>query len=191
MKGLFERFIGWIKRNDNTPSGNNFQIYKWTHKNTFAIGGLQNVGFAPKQDLLIVLSSQGQGIFDCIKGEKVARRHNGLDWWDSFNDETSSIIGFDCLANIEIPTCGLEGPEDNLPKKTSDGWTLTISAPEPDDKPFEKYLVQKIYLVSPKKKEKIFIEKDGPCELRAYGFSETGNSLIVALSCDLTIYSRI
>jgi len=191
MKGFFERFIGWIKKNNkNSPPGSNFQITNWTHKNTFVVGGLHNVGFAPQQDLLIVLSSQGQGIFDCLKGEKVARLHNDLDWWDSFNEETSSIIGFDCLANIEIPTSGFEGAEDNLPKKTSDGWTLTISVPEPDDKPFEKYLVQKIYLVSPNKKEKIFIKKDGPCELRAYGFSETDNSFIVALSCDLTIYSR-
>jgi len=45
----------------------------WTHKNTLAIGGLENVGFATNQDLLTVLSSQGQGIFDCITAEKNAR----------------------------------------------------------------------------------------------------------------------
>jgi hypothetical protein len=51
-------------------------ISTWGHKETFAIGGLHNVGFAPNSDYLIVLSSQGQGIFDCIKGEKIARSPN-------------------------------------------------------------------------------------------------------------------
>jgi len=161
----------------------------WTHKNTFAIGGLENVGFAPRQDYLIVLSSQGQGIFDCVKGEKIARNHNDSDWWKNFNQTTNSIVGFAILENVEITTCGLYGG-DNLIKRTSDGWTLVMSDPEPDDEPFEQYLVQRIYLVSPDKKVKTLVGKDGACELRAFGFSETGNSLIIALSCELTIYSR-
>jgi hypothetical protein len=160
----------------------------WTHKNTFAIGGLDNVGYAPGQDTLIVLSSQGQGIFDCIKGEKIARQHNDSEWWQLFNQATSSILGFDILDSIEIPTSGLYG-KDYLSKATTDGWTL-ISSAESDDKPFEKNLGQRIYLISPDRKEKTFIAKDGPCELRAFGFSDTGRSFIVALSCDLTIYSR-
>lgn len=161
----------------------------WIHKNTFAIGGLENIGYAPKQDYLMVLSSQGQGIFDCLKGEKVARQNNGGEWWKNFDQAKNSIVGFGLLENVEISTCGLFGG-DNLPKSNSDGWTLTITEPQPDDKPFEKNLVQKIYLISPNNNEKTFIAKDGPCELRAFGFSETGNSFVVALSCDLTIYSR-
>ena len=162
----------------------------WTHKNTFAIGGLENIGYANNQDLLIVLSSQGQGIFDCIVGEKIARQSDDSNWWDNFNQETNSIKGFDRLSDFEIQTCGLYGV-DNLSKATLDGWTLIVSEPEPDDKPFEKYLVQKIYLVSPNKQEKKFVGKNGACELRAFGFSETGDSFVIALSCDLTIYSRI
>jgi hypothetical protein len=164
-------------------------MHPWIHKNTFAIGGLENVGYASKQDKLIVLSSQGQGIFDCTQGEKIARKHNGSDWWEDFNEQTNTIAGFDCLQGTTITTHGLYG-EDHLPKTTLDGWTLAISKPEPDDKPFEKYLVQKIYLVSPDKNTQLFITKDGPCEFRAYGFSETNNSFIIASSCDLIIYSR-
>lgn len=200
-QGLFMRFFSWLKKKGNPSTGNvdteivdwddNYQTTTpWIHKTTFAIGGLLNVGYAPNSDLLIVLSSQGEGIFDCIKGEKIAREHNDMDWYDRFNKETNTIIGFDCLANIEIPTYGLEGTDNEMLKETSDGWTLTISEPEPEEKPYDKYLIQKIYLVTPDKKEKIFIEKDGPCELRAYGFSETGNTFIVALSCDLVIYCR-
>jgi len=161
----------------------------WTHKNTFAIGGLENVGYATDQDFLIVLSSQGQGIFNCKTGEKVARQYDDSNWWDKFNESTNSIVGFDFLENVDITTCGLYG-EDNLSKTTQDGWILIISEPEPDDKPFEKYLVKKIYLQSPDKKEKTLVGKDGACELRTFGFSDTGDTFIIALSCDLTIYSR-
>lgn len=110
----------------------------WTHKNTFAIGGLENVGFAQGQDHLMVLSSQGQGIFNCLTGEKVARLHNNDDWWDNFDETTHSIVGFDVLDSIVVPTCGLYG-EDTLVKTTGDGWMLQISASEPDDKPFQQF----------------------------------------------------
>jgi len=50
--------------------------------------------------------------------------------------------------------------------------------------------VQKIYLISPNKKQKIFLSKDGPCEHRAFGFSDSGKTLVIASSCELVIYSR-
>lgn len=161
----------------------------YIHKETFAIGGLHEVGFAPDQDLLIVLSSQGQGIFDCIKGEKIAREHNDMDWWDNYTEETGTVTGFDVLSNVEIPTSGLHS-EDKLPKTTADGWELIVTEPEPNEPPFENFLIQKIYLVSPDKNEKIYVAEDGACELRAFGFSGTGNSFIVATSCDLVIWNR-
>jgi hypothetical protein len=161
----------------------------WVYKQTFAIGGLENIGFAPNQNFLLVLSSQGQGIFDCKKGEKIARESNNGDWWDDFNQNTNSIFGFDVLDKIEISTQGLYG-EDNLPKRTEDGWELLCTDPTPDDEPFEKYLVKSIYLVSPNKEKKLFICKDGPCEFRAFGFSDSGETFVVASSCCLVIYSR-
>jgi hypothetical protein len=161
----------------------------WKHQNTYAIGGLENVGYANGQDLLIALSTQGEGIFDCIKGEDIARLNNSSDWWNDFNKQTNSIRGFDLLEGIEIKTFGLYG-EDKLPKSTEDGWMLLTSEPEPDDSPFEQYLVKKVYLVSPDKMEKRFLSKDGACELRTFGFSSTGNSFIIATSFELIIYSR-
>lgn len=161
----------------------------WTHKNTFAIGGLENIGFAPNQDFLLVLSSQGQGIFDCKTGDKIARETNNGDWWNSFDQSANSILGFDFLDKIEILTQGLYGV-DNLPKRSEDGWELLCTDPQPDDKPFEKYLVKSIYLVSPDREQKLLICKDGPCEFRAFGFSDSGETFVVASSCDLVIYSR-
>jgi hypothetical protein len=159
----------------------------WSHKNTYAIGGLENIGYADNSDNLIVLSSQGRGIFNCVTGEKINR--DSIDWWSQFDELTSTINGFGLLENAIIKTSGLYG-KYLLPKETTDGWSLVKRENEFDDHPFEKNLVTKIFLASPTKEQIIFISKDGPCELRSFGFSPTGHSLIVALSCELTIWSR-
>ncbi|NIG53372.1 hypothetical protein [Chitinophaga sp. Cy-1792] len=159
----------------------------WTYKKTYAIGGLENVGFAENTDNLIVLSGQGKGIFNCISAEKTDRIND--DWWEEFDESTGTVHGFGILEGSLIQTGGLYG-DHSLPHVTADGWQLITRENEPDDPPFEHYRVTKIFLVSPDGKEIFFITKDGPCELMAYGFSPTGNSLIVALSCDLVIWSR-
>lgn len=162
----------------------------WKHKNTFAIGGLENVGYAPNQDFLIVVSSQGQAIFNCKTGEKIARKYDDLHWWAQFDQVNHTVTGFDFLSNIKIKLHGLHG-NDNLPKTSQDNWSLVVSELEPDDKPFEKYSIKRFYLISPNKQEIKVIGKDGACELRALGFSDTGDTFIVALSCELMIYSRV
>lgn len=159
----------------------------WTHQNTFAIGGLENIGYVDGSDKLITLSSQGRGIFDCVVGEKVFR--DSTDWWKQFNEIDSTIEGFHTEVEKLIRTCGLYG-NNKLPTKTSDDFELIVTAPEPDDHPLEKHLVRRIYLLSPSKQEKIYITKDGACELRAVGFSDTGKTFVVALSCELTIWAR-
>lgn len=159
----------------------------WTHKNTFAIGGLENIGFVNESDNLVVLSSQGKGIFNCVNGEKIFRSDE--EWWKDFDQTNSTVKGFDFLKGIKIKTGGLHA-EDFLSKKTNDDWKIVASEKQPDDHPFEKYLVTKIFLNSPDNSEKFFICKDGACELRAFGFSETGKSLVVATSCELVIWSR-
>lgn len=161
----------------------------WKHQNTFSIGGLEDIGFKPKSDILLILSSQGEGIFNCLNGERIARRNNDFEWWQRYNQETNSIEGFDILEGVEIRTSGLIA-QDNLLKTTSDGWRLIVSDPEPDEKPFENYTVQKIYLEDSEQKKSTFITKDGACELRAFGFSETEKSFVIALSCEVLIYSR-
>lgn len=92
------------------------------------------------------------------------------------------------MSDVDILTSGLYDG-DKLSKITQDGWTLQMSQPEPEDEPFQQFMVQRIYLISPGG-EKTYIGKDGACELRALGFSETGSSFIIALSCELIIYSR-
>ena len=154
----------------------------WKHQNTFSIGGLQEVGFANSQDLLLVLSSQGEGIFDCLNGEKIARRNNEYDWWKRYDKNKNTISGFAMLENSEIKISGIT-LGDLLPKSTSDFWELQS---------------EKIFLLSAS--EKVFLSyrgyrtnnigEEGPCELKAFGFSPTEKSLIFATSCELIIYSR-
>jgi hypothetical protein len=150
----------------------------WTHKNTFAIGGLENVGFADNGDFLLVLSSQGMGIFNCLTGEKLGRKYDA--WWPEFNQEDFSIKGFYSLSDSVIKTCGMYG-ENILSRKTPDDCIVAA----------EKFLNDRIFLY-PSDDEKIclFIPEHDACELRAFGFSETGKSLIVATSCELVIWSR-
>ena len=47
----------------------------------------------------MVLSDQGQGIFDCGNGEKLARINNDLDWV-GFDDITNSIAGFSAVVGV-------------------------------------------------------------------------------------------
>jgi hypothetical protein len=60
------------------------------------------------------------------------------------------------------------------------------------DKNIERLVsnASRIFLNSPTQEEVIFISKDGPCELRSFGLSPTGNFLVVALTCEIVIWSR-
>ncbi|MBO9730274.1 MAG: hypothetical protein J7623_16660 [Chitinophaga sp.] len=159
----------------------------WKLINTIAVGGLENIGF-DSGDRLVVLSSQGIGIFDCLTGERIFRDRESS--WEDFDPVSATVPGMDVLSGSLIRVCGLDEP-DFLHKETTDGWMLECIGPVPDDAPFEKYLVHKIFLTHKEGQYRELVDKDGPCELRAYGFSPTGNTLVVALSCDLTIWSRV
>lgn len=117
----------------------------WIHLNTFAIGGLENVGYVDGTDNLITLSSQGRGMFDCLLGEKIFRDSTG--WWKDFNEIDFTIKGFHTEAGKVIKTSGLYGG-NRLPTKTSDDFELIVSEPEPDDPLFEKQLARRIYLLA-------------------------------------------
>ncbi|MEO6978004.1 MAG: hypothetical protein ABJA76_16785 [Mucilaginibacter sp.] len=155
--------------------------------NTFAIGGLENIGYIDNNDTLIVLSGQGRGVFDCLTGQKIYR--DDENWWQDFDEATSTIHVNIVNISSGIKTSGLFG-ERKLPSRTVDGWELSLSDPYPDDPPFEKYNVQSVFLKHGVQDKEIFVAKDGPCEVRAFGFSDTGNTFVVALSCELIIWKR-
>lgn len=160
----------------------------WKHKNTFTIGGLQNVGYAAQSDIVMVLSSQGQGIFNCRNGEKIARLHNDMNWV-GFDDVTNTVAGFDCLQDQVINTSGLYGG-DCLSKISNDGWELTAEPRHAAKGGISDYPSTHIILTQSTTMAKMKVAEDGACELRAFGFSDTYMSFIVATSCELIIYSR-
>ena len=159
----------------------------WKHCATWPVGGLFQVGYAEHSDLLLVLSSQGRGIFDCLTGEKVARDYEEAH--DFFDPIRLLAQGFGPIEGKCIRMAGLFG--GGLPLTTTDDWFLEEEAPA--------WPTHSILLTPPAIEhedgslvqiEPIVIGDDGACELRAYGFSETGRSLVIAISCDLIIFAR-
>lgn len=147
---------------------------RWKLVSKIAVGGLLNVGFVPNSKFLIVVSSNGRGIFDCSNGEKPAR--DSEDVWSGFDDATGMVKGFDFLTGQEFKTSGLFCG-DKLPKETEDGWILKL-----------EYL--EIILFSKTNLQENVVRNCIVCELRTFGFSDDHNYFVVATSCDLWIYKR-
>lgn len=157
----------------------------WKCVGDASVGGLLFVGFAPDSDLLLATSSQGRGVFDATNGKRIARDRN-----EDFSEDTIKMeaVGIGPLDGQTIRMAGIYG--GGLPITTADGWQaerLAIQWP-----------LETLLLVSPgswvygasfgKNAEmtKVFVDS----EIRAWGFSPTGRSLILALSNGLRIYSR-
>lgn len=54
-------------------------VEPWQLVTTIAVGGLLAIGFDRASDHLLILSSQGRGVIDCLTGEKVARDYEDFD----------------------------------------------------------------------------------------------------------------
>jgi hypothetical protein len=156
----------------------------WRLVATFAVGGLRSVGFDRESENLLVVSSQGRGVIDCLTGEKVAQ-----DYEEFYENETSlEAQGIGILSDHTIRMSGLFG--GGLPCITEDGWQIecvTLKWPE-----------QMLILLQPSSHlyggvtghpdtmTKIF---EDSC-IRAYGFSYTGRSFIIATTSDVTVFVR-
>src|SRR5262245_593216 len=155
----------------------------WARLAVHAIGGLTEVGFADDTDLLLVVSSQGRGVIDCRTGQRVARDRSEPD--DSWYDERRlRAFGIGPLEGRLIRLAGLHGGA--LLNGGCDGWwvaAITLEWPDAnllrggpwgwifdEETPFVKLAVER--------------------ELRAFGFSDTGDSFIIATSSDVTVFGR-
>lgn len=157
----------------------------WRRVGEHSVGGLTDIGFANDSDLLIVLSGQGRGLFDCTTGERVGRDHST----DYPHDERNlTTTGFGVLNGQAIRTAGLAG--GGLPTGTHDGWCVHR---------FALHWPEEILLLTPPGH---WIYGDAPSmgsdfyrlgadsEVRAFGFSPTGRSLIIATGSDLVILTK-
>ncbi|MGL5833021.1 MAG: hypothetical protein ACRC1Z_07280 [Waterburya sp.] len=156
----------------------------WKLVAIFTVGGLRSVGFDRESDNLMIVSLQGRGVIDCLTGEKVAR-----DYEEFYENEKSlEAQGIGILSDHIIRMSGLFG--GGLPNMTEDGWQIecvTLKWPE-----------QMLILLPPSSNlygsvtghpdtmTKIFEDSS----IRAYGFSYTGRSLIIATTSDVTIFTR-
>jgi len=156
----------------------------WERKASIAVGGLRAVGFDRERDLLLVVSAQGRGVVDCITGKKVER--DDEEYYE--NEEHLEAEGIGPLSGKLIIMAGLFG--GGLPTITADRWQLeSVTLKWPD---------KSILLVHPgsdlfgslysRPDEMSKIAEDST--IRAYGFSHTGKSFVIATSSDVTVYAR-
>lgn len=101
----------------------------WKRVVAHAIGGLTEVGYAEDSDWLLVISSQGRGLFNCLSGERTARDYaapvGAVDWYD----EVRLVArGIGAIENQFVRLAGLHG--GGLPRFTRDGWSLETVAPD-------------------------------------------------------------
>ncbi|MGB3294868.1 MAG: hypothetical protein WBB01_17940 [Phormidesmis sp.] len=159
-------------------------VKPWKLVTTLAVGGLRSVGFDRESENLLVVSSQGRGVIDCLIGEKVAR-----DYEEFYENEASlEAQGTGILSDRTIRMSGLFG--GGLPRITEDGWQLecvTLKWPEqmlillPPDSHLYGSVTGHSDIMT-----KIF---EDSC-IRAYGFSYTGRTFIIATTSDVTVFVR-
>lgn len=182
MADIPEHLRAAYNRIDNAPTTREPSPWR---RYDFAIGGLTDVGFADDTDFLIVLTGQGRAVFDCTSGERVERDYDP-DFPQDYCNLTTE--GFGVLEGQRIRTAGLAGGA--LSRGTSDGWMvhqITFHWPE------------EILLLTPPghwiygdvpSMGSDFYRIGSELEIRAFGFSPTGRSLVIATGSDLAILTK-
>lgn len=150
-----------------------------------SVGGLRSIGFARNTELLLVTSSQGRGVFDATTGQRVARDSDEDFHEDPFNLEAAGIGPLD---GQMIRMTGIHG--GGLPASTPDGWRVErLAILWPDESALLITPGSWVFGVSFGKKAdltKVMVDS----EIRAWGFSASGQSLVLAESSGLRIYTR-
>jgi len=151
------------------------------------IGGLLQIGFALDSELLLVVSSEGRGVFDCRTGEPVARDYD-IDeerWADTIRLTTK---GIGPLKRQTLRMAGIWG--GGLPLYTADGWSVNVIALN-----WAEWIVMLCPPKSSVYSDATFeqctkVYSGGP--IRACGFSFTGRSLAIAegSGVSLTLFTR-
>lgn len=156
----------------------------WSAIGGSAVGGLTEIGFVPDTDDLLVVSSQGRGLFDTLTGEKLSRDYE--EFFDNSDPMGFSAPGIGRASGLNVPLAGLRG--GGLPRITHDGWMIdVIQLPWPRHVMFLSSNYKPCYDDSG---DAWKICDDGACEYRMAGFSPSGRAFVFASSCELVIYGR-
>ncbi|WEO98726.1 hypothetical protein A6P39_034405 [Streptomyces sp. FXJ1.172] len=157
------------------------------------VGGLLGIGFASHpgtgQDLVMVVSHDGHGLFDAVTGEKIARDRDPDPEDDSRDvDPALWCPGLGPVAGSRVRIAGLFG--GGLHTTSGDGWKLEVVAPS---WPNERVLLSRdggLPHSGPYGERWWHIFHSHYSELRAAGFSPSGQTLAVATSSDLSLWTR-
>jgi len=143
---------------------------------TLIVGGLCQVGYVPNRDIILVGSADKATLTDTLTGER-------LDEEVPIPLEPSRQLiapGFGVAAGEMVPMAGIWG--GGLRRMTADGFYLTLNV---SGKP-----VLEVTLQYPNDRREISVCTDSASEIYAYGFSDTGDSFVIASACDLRIFAR-
>lgn len=156
----------------------------WRLIGEVAVGGLVAVGFAVGSERLLIVGSAGQTIVDCTTGQRVFRDRA----CDGYCAETLSAHELDQVPSETIRMCGLHG--GGLLSITADGWSVDALA---IDWPRHFFILNH-------PGSDVFMTKLGRVpefavvahdyEARAFGFSWTGRTLIIADGAGVRIWGR-
>ncbi|MBI3270037.1 MAG: hypothetical protein HYZ53_13505 [Planctomycetes bacterium] len=159
----------------------------WMHRRTIFTGGLTEVGFGPGTDLLLVVSHDGRGVFDCATGERVAR-HDAARSESWFDPILMTARGIGPLEGIAVPVAGLSG--GGLPVQTLDQWSIKVAWPAwPQVSIFLQPPGSCVYDVA-RCRGTVRLKFDEVVEYLACGFSPTGKTLVIATSADVELFRR-
>jgi hypothetical protein len=164
----------------------------WPLHRIHTIGGLIEVGYGRDTDYLLVISWQGRVVFDCRTGQKIARDEDMEGYYDKvwYDPVHLSALGIGALEGQIVQLAGLNG--GGLNTITEDGWmiakvspnwphsSIILRPPHVFSRDGENYYAG-CFKVAPHSSED---------DIRAYGFSQTGKSFIVAMSHTIEIFSR-
>lgn len=157
----------------------------WQRGISHSVGGLLSVGFARGSDLLLVTSHSGRGLFDCVNGERIERDDDDSYRWENPFELTAEGIG--PLQHQTILMAGIYG--GGLPSGTHDHWmTETVYLDWPN--PTTLLVAPGSHLYDSRQEPRFWRIDEGAGELRAWGFSSSGNTLLLATSADITIFRR-
>ena len=146
----------------------------WRRISYVAVGGLTEVGFGRHARFLLIVSHQGRGVVDCVSGVCVARDPDECPGW--FAGSVPAAEGIGPLAGERVPVAGLAG--GSLAQATPDGWRVTLGA-------------DGVVVHAPEHQDsRLSFTIDESEELRAWGFSPDGLTVLIAASPGLAIYCR-
>lgn len=151
-------------------------IGSWTRVTLQAVGGLTEVGFSADEHFLLVVSQQGRGLIDTRSGERVARSAEAPNATSSWLREQDRIVlGIGPLAGTPIRCVGLWGGA----LSTRGGDQVVETTPSGDE----------IVLRDEATGARTTLQRP-MTEVRAVGFSPSGNILVIATSSEVELFGR-